>query len=439
MKYQTCTRFSGSRALLACVALVCLICWTSACSSSKSKKRPRNTISQYDPEFDPDPDDRAFPPNAPDPSALNPERSELDDALAMYDSELYSSARTLFKDMQSKYPSSYYAALFELKIADCSYAVGEYEAAIESYQEFARLRPKHEAVPYVRLQVANAHFAQYRGVVHDQSPLTEALAKYEALVKEFPGSAYAEMARTLIARCQERLAAHEAYVANFYFKHGQKEAGVQRVLALMDGHGVDTTKQLVNAELVELALEDLGPEESKNILLAELSESSQPETLDTEKEVLASSGTDAGFARFRLATTAADAEKAVEETAAEESAVAPVEDFIAASRLTEVQCDKADDKTIFTTVFNKRPLVEVSKKDQRFEMLLSFPDSSLQPLDMALLEKLKNCVQREVSLQVEQSAEASQLLISFRIEAGTEARHMVLDRPHRLIGLIIQP
>ena len=161
-------------------------------------------------------------------SKISEEADLLEQGLRAFDSQLYSTAFEIFKKFQDSYPTSYYAPLVEIKMADSQYFSGDFDTAITHYEEFIRLRPTHEAVSYAAIQVAHSHMAKYRGIVHDQTPLSNAMQQYEQFLKKYPGSVYANQARQGSKHCKEALQMHEAYVAEFYSKQGLKDAAQHR-------------------------------------------------------------------------------------------------------------------------------------------------------------------------------------------------------------------
>ena len=240
------------------LALCLLSAFNLIACSGLSKNNNKNTISPYDPEFDPDVDD-----SAKNEKILNADEQIplLLEALELYDDELYSSAKETLATLQRQFPSSYYAPLVELKLADSNYFLGEYSAAIESYEEFLRLRPRHEAAAYARLQIANCHFAQYRGVVFDQTPLTQAEAEYKKVIAEFPLSSAAAQASSSLKRCEQLRQEHAAYVARFYHKRGLEDASINRAKKLLSDVSLEDSREVLGGELFKNVQDSISDEE----------------------------------------------------------------------------------------------------------------------------------------------------------------------------------
>jgi outer membrane protein assembly factor BamD len=140
----------------------------------------------------------------------------------------YRQALELFQELKDRYPFSKYAILAELKIADCYYHRKEYEDAIFRYEEFEKLHPKNEAIPYVVYQIGLCHFDQLDTIDRDQTPAQEALAVFEKLLRYYPECEYAGAARQHIEACITSLAEHDFYVGYFYYKTRHYKAAIER-------------------------------------------------------------------------------------------------------------------------------------------------------------------------------------------------------------------
>src|SRR3989339_930602 len=70
----------------------------------------------------------------------------------------YPTAIKAYTNLKDWYPFSKYAILAELKIADSHFYLKEYDEAILAYEEFEKLHPKNEAIPYVIYQTGLSWF-----------------------------------------------------------------------------------------------------------------------------------------------------------------------------------------------------------------------------------------------------------------------------------------
>ncbi len=152
------------------------------------------------------------------------ERMEADD---------YKGAAELWRQLKDQYPYSKYATLGELKVGDALYLQQKYIEALGAYEDFERLHPDNDAVPYAIYQQGMCYYMQMRGIDRDQTPTIQTIQTLARLVEMYPGSQYAAMAQARIAEAQHNLAGHEFYVGEFYFKRKDYEAAINRFLGLL--------------------------------------------------------------------------------------------------------------------------------------------------------------------------------------------------------------
>ena len=140
----------------------------------------------------------------------------------------YKAAFEAFQKVKDRYPYSKYALLAELKMADAQYQTKEYEQAYAAYDDFEKLHPKHEKIPYVIYQKGMCHFDQIRTIDRDQSHTLKAKEEFERLISRFSKDEYANRARKNLRKCLISLAEYELYVGRFYYKKGEYHAALGR-------------------------------------------------------------------------------------------------------------------------------------------------------------------------------------------------------------------
>ncbi|WP_244154289.1 outer membrane protein assembly factor BamD [Desulfospira joergensenii] len=142
--------------------------------------------------------------------------------------ENYTAAIRSYTDLKDWYPFSKYAILAELKIADAHFRLEEYDEAVLAYEDFEKLHPRNEAVPYVIHQTGLCWFNQIGTVDRDHAPAMNAMAQFRRLMEQFPQSEYAQDAPDNIEKCINNIAGHELYVADFYLKTKKYKAALKR-------------------------------------------------------------------------------------------------------------------------------------------------------------------------------------------------------------------
>ena len=140
----------------------------------------------------------------------------------------YPKAVRLFQDIITYYPYSKYAPLAELHIADCKFALENWDEAGPAYEDFIKFHPVHPEVPYATFRLGQSHYHQRLKYYRDQAETKSALTQFQILQTRYPDSTYAKDAAPLLEDCLKRLAQHELYVGDFYFRHKQYWAAAMR-------------------------------------------------------------------------------------------------------------------------------------------------------------------------------------------------------------------
>ncbi len=141
-----------------------------------------------------------------------------------------------FQQLKDWYPFSKYAILAELKIADAHYHLEQYEEAIFAYEEFEKLHPRNEAIPYVIYQIGLCYYEQIDTIDRDQTSARKALETFQRLHKQFPNDKYASSANEHIPRCLKSLAGNEYYIGVFYYKSKHYAAALQRFMSVLSNY-----------------------------------------------------------------------------------------------------------------------------------------------------------------------------------------------------------
>lgn len=82
---------------------------------------------------------------------------------AMQEKE-YGKAIEYFQKLRDRYPFSPFTTAGELSLGDAYFLDEQYRAASETYKEFESLHPRHEAIPYVLLQIGISSYNQFESI-----------------------------------------------------------------------------------------------------------------------------------------------------------------------------------------------------------------------------------------------------------------------------------
>lgn len=147
----------------------------------------------------------------------------------------------IFTKIKDWYPFSKHAVTAELKTADAHYETQAYDEAIFAYDNFINLHPRNDAVPYAIYQIGRCYLDQLGHIDQDQTHARKAHDTFKRLLKQYPYSAYTELAEAAIKECRKSIVGHELYVAKFYLKTKKYKAALKRfndILALFPDVGL---------------------------------------------------------------------------------------------------------------------------------------------------------------------------------------------------------
>lgn len=153
-------------------------------------------------------------------------------------------AAKYFAFIKSRFPYSKFAVLSELRLADAELGAEEFASAIDNYRLFIRLHPTHEMVSngYASFRIGDAYYKQLSGdswlmppaYEGDQSANEDAGAELSVFAEKYPQSPYREKAQIIIKKVGKKLADHEWYVAQYYWKRDKPMGTVLRLRRLLE-------------------------------------------------------------------------------------------------------------------------------------------------------------------------------------------------------------
>jgi outer membrane protein assembly factor BamD len=157
------------------------------------------------------------------------------EGLFRFNKREYPEALKKFEELKSSFPDSPpYTIWAELKVSDCHFLQKQYVEAIAAYEEFKKIHPSHEEIPYVQYQIGMSYFNQMLTPDRDQTPTKKALSSFEYLIANYPPSLFTEKAKEKVGVCKKRLADNEFYIGNFYYNHGRFQAAAWRFEGLLE-------------------------------------------------------------------------------------------------------------------------------------------------------------------------------------------------------------
>ncbi|HEU5360855.1 MAG TPA: outer membrane protein assembly factor BamD [Candidatus Deferrimicrobiaceae bacterium] len=146
----------------------------------------------------------------------------------------YGNAIEHFQVLLERFPTSPLAPRAQLSLADARKENGDHVEAEVAYDDFLRLYPASDNVPYALFQKGELLSAQVGKPNRDQTKTYEAIRTYKILLEKQPSGPVADKAAQRIAKLRNRLAEHEAAVVTHYLarkKYDSAEARAKRAIA----------------------------------------------------------------------------------------------------------------------------------------------------------------------------------------------------------------
>jgi outer membrane protein assembly factor BamD len=169
-----------------------------------------------------------------------------------FDRGAYELAIEAYKELLDQHPFTEHSGEAETKIAQAYYLMGRYPEAIAAFGDFERMHPTSPLVPLVNYYLGMSYLRQMRPMDRDQDASANAHAYFRAVIDRYPGTPWAERAGLRLRECDEALAAHELYIAEFYLRQDNLPAAEARFRQLL--------KAYVNTDAAGRALHLFGEE-----------------------------------------------------------------------------------------------------------------------------------------------------------------------------------
>lgn len=151
-----------------------------------------------------------------------------------FQDERYLVALEKYREVKNRYPQSARAVDAELRVADTYYAQEAFIEAESAYEIFRELHPAHPKSDYVYFRIAMSAYEQIpTNPARDLTAAHRAIDAFQVVMAKYPGTEYANDAKRLIDESRRRLAEHESYVADFYFRRQHYLSASYRYAALL--------------------------------------------------------------------------------------------------------------------------------------------------------------------------------------------------------------
>lgn len=149
----------------------------------------------------------------------------------------FSAAAEEYRELLDQHPFSDYVEEAELRIAHAQYLDGRYAEAIVSLSDFQRRHPTSPHLPFVGYLLGMCYAQQMLSYDRDQTASQNAHTYFLTVLRQYPGSPYAVLAKQQLARCRQRLAQHELHIAQYYARQGNWKAAEARIVDFAARYG----------------------------------------------------------------------------------------------------------------------------------------------------------------------------------------------------------
>lgn len=115
-----------------------------------------------------------------------------------------------------------------MKRGEAYFEKEEYAEALVEYKHFMELHRNHVLAPYAAFRIGEIHVAMAKTIDRDPEPIHKAVAAFEQMRKDFPGSRYDSQAQQKLEECHDWIAQMHLFVGQFYYRRGSYLAAAHR-------------------------------------------------------------------------------------------------------------------------------------------------------------------------------------------------------------------
>lgn len=115
-----------------------------------------------------------------------------------------------------------------MKRGEAYFEKEEYSEALVEYKHFLELHRNHVLAPYAAFRIGEIHIKMAKTIDRDPEPMQKAIAAFDQMRKEFPGSRYDTQAQQKLEECHDWLAQMHLFVGQFYYRRGSYLAAAHR-------------------------------------------------------------------------------------------------------------------------------------------------------------------------------------------------------------------
>jgi outer membrane protein assembly factor BamD len=123
-----------------------------------------------------------------------------------------------------------------MKRGEAYFEKEEYAEALVEYKHFLELHRNHVLAPYAAFRIGEIHVKMAKTIDRDPEPMQKAIAAFEQMRKEFPGSRYDTQAQQKLEECHDWISQMHLFVGQFYYRRGSYLAATHRFQQILKNH-----------------------------------------------------------------------------------------------------------------------------------------------------------------------------------------------------------
>ena len=160
----------------------------------------------------------------------------LDKGRALLKQGKINDARTMLRYIESNMPGTKAYPEAKLLLGDSFFFQNSpsYPEAIVEYTGFLTYFPNDSRRDYALYQIALCHYAAIDSAERDQTETRAAIQAFGQLLRESPGSPYAQESKDRVTQCWRRIAEHDLLVGIFYVNSYNYPGAQQRLTNLLE-------------------------------------------------------------------------------------------------------------------------------------------------------------------------------------------------------------
>ena len=202
----------------------------------------------------------------PPPKELKKDVDYFHEAMGHFNSKNYFDSIPAFEKVREKFPLSPYAVLSELRLGDSHYGKDEYVEASHYFENFRRLHPSNQHVPYSLFMAGICAYKQILSHENDQAFSRVALEHFQLLVDIFPTSPYSGKALCKISEAKQRIAENEFFVGSFYLRKQNYKGAIDRFRKVLQEYPTAIKKDKLLYYIADATIQSGNKEKGLRIL-----------------------------------------------------------------------------------------------------------------------------------------------------------------------------